>query len=589
MKKLFPYFLLLRPYWLPFIIALACGAMYGIASGFGLPFMIDQVFPKIFPNDNSGPALGTWQLIQYIAWFPFVFLIRGASGYFNTYFINYCGIRVLELIRAQVFAKLQRLPISFFHRNQEGDLLSRVISDTGQLQVAVIQVSNDLIKQPLTFIGAITALIVMAIQREGMAFVLLCLVVIPICVFPIRRIGEILMNKALSMQEKAGDLTSVLSENLGAYKEVRAYNLEQREIDRFSGVSENFINARMKVIKYSNMLTPIIEIITAVGISAAIFQAARQSIQLDAVVPVIVALYMSYEPIKKLGGIHNSIKQALASLNRLEDIIGGEETISNSDHPMKLDKVKGDLEFKGVSFSYTNREDEQNSIPALVDINLKISAGEVVALVGPSGGGKTTLAGLLPRFHDPVKGSVLLDGIDLRNLYLNEVREAVALVPQKPFLFDVDVEKNIKLGHSIYTQSTIQEVCKSAYADEFVNEFEDGYQERLGEKGNRLSGGQLQRLALARAFYKNSPLLVLDEATSALDAENEEKIHEAMANLIKGKTTLLIAHRFSSLRLATRILVMNKGRIIADGSHDKVYEECELYRTLYDQQNEGLS
>jgi subfamily B ATP-binding cassette protein MsbA len=397
------------------------------------------------------------------------------------------------------------------------------------------------------------------------------------------------MNKALSMQEKAGDLTSVLSENLGAYKEVRAYNLEQREIDRFSGVSENFINARMKVIKYSNMLTPIIEIITAVGISAAIFQASRQSIQLDAVVPVIVALYMSYEPIKKLGGIHNSIKQALASLNRLEDIIEGEETISNSDHPMKLDKVKGDLEFKGVSFSYTNRADEQNSIPALVDINLKISAGEVVALVGPSGGGKTTLAGLLPRFHDPVKGSVLLDGIDLRNLYLNEVREAVALVPQKPFLFDLDVERNIKLGHSIYTQSTIQEVCKSAYADEFVNEFEDGYQERLGEKGNRLSGGQLQRLALARAFYKNSPLLVLDEATSALDAENEEKIHEAMANLIKGKTTLLIAHRFSSLRLATRILVMNKGRIIADGSHEKVYEECELYRTLYDQQNEGLS
>jgi subfamily B ATP-binding cassette protein MsbA len=188
-----------------------------------------------------------------------------------------------------------------------------------------------------------------------------------------------------------------------------------------------------------------------------------------------------------------------------------------------------------------------------------------------------------------VKGSVLLDGIDLRNLYLNEVREAVALVPQKPFLFDLDVERNIKLGHSIYTQSTIQEVCKSAYADEFVNEFEDGYQERLGEKGNRLSGGQLQRLALARAFYKNSPLLVLDEATSALDAENEEKIHEAMANLIKGKTTLLIAHRFSSLRLATRILVMNKGRIIADGSHEKVYEECELYRTLYDQQNEGLS
>ena len=224
-----------------------------------------------------------------------------------------------------------------------------------------------------------------------------------------------------------------------------------------------------------------------------------------------------------------------------------------------------------------------------IDINLKISSGEVVALVGPSGGGKSTLAGLLPRFYDPEKGSVLLDGMNLRDLSLHDVRDAVALVPQKPFLFDLDVEKNIELGKSKYTDATINEVCQLAYAEEFINEFEQGYQERLGEKGSRLSGGQLQRLALARAFFKNSPLLVLDEATSALDAENEDKIHEAMAQLIKGKTTLLIAHRFSSLKLASRILVMDKGRIIADGPHDEVYKNCDLYRTLYDQQNEGLS
>ena len=464
-----------------------------------------------------------------------------------------------------------------------------MISDTGQLQAGILQVSNDLIKQPITFIGAITALIVMAVQREGMAFVLLCLVVIPICVFPIRRIGELLLNKALNMQEKAGNLTSILSENLSAYKEVRAFNLESREKERFSNVSENFIDARMKVIKYSHMLTPLIEIITAVGISAAIFQASRKSIQLDAVVPVIVALYMSYEPVKKLGGIHTSIKQALASLERLEDILETDESISNPTEPTEIKKIRGELEFNNVSYSYSNRKEEVNEIPALIDINLKISSGEVVALVGPSGGGKSTLAGLLPRFYDPEKGSVLLDGMNLRDLSLHDVRDAVALVPQKPFLFDLDVEKNIELGKSKYTEATINEVCQLAYADEFINEFEQGYQERLGEKGSRLSGGQLQRLALARAFFKNSPLLVLDEATSALDAENEDKIHEAMAQLIKGKTTLLIAHRFSSLKLASRILVMDKGRIIADGPHDEVYKNCELYRTLYDQQNEGLS
>ena len=589
MKKLLPYFLLLRPYWFPFSVALVCGVIYGASSGFGLPYMIDQVFPKIFPGENTKLELSKLELLMYVSWFPIVFLIRGVSGYFNTYFINYCGIRVLERIRTQIFAKLQRLPISFFQRNQEGDLLSRIVSDTGQLQAGILQVSNDLIKQPITFIGAISALIVMAIQREGMGFVLLCLLVIPVCVFPIRKIGGLLMSRALKMQEKAGGLTSVLSENLSAYKEVRAFNLEDREITRFSKISEKFVLARMKVIKYSHMLTPIIEIITAIGITAAIFQASFQSIHLDAVVPVIVALYMSYEPIKKLGGIHNAIKQSLASLQRLEDIIEAEETVSNSDHEVDIDEIKGEISFKDVSFSYRGRSGEKIEQPAIKNVNLKISSGEVVALVGPSGAGKTTLSGLLSRFYDPTKGSILLDGVDLRNIGLNKLRDAVALVPQKPFLFDMDVQTNIELGKSVYTKSNVNEVCKLAYADEFVDQFENKYSERLGEKGNRLSGGQLQRLALARAFYKNSPILVLDEATSALDAENEEKIHDAMHKLIQGKTTFLIAHRFSSLRLANRIIVMDKGEIIADGSHEQVYASCQLYKTLYDQQKEGLS
>ncbi len=589
MKKLLPYFLLLRPYWFPFSVALVCGIVYGVSSGFGLPYMIDQVFPKIFPGENTKLGLSKWELLIYVSWFPIVFFIRGVSGYFNTYFINYCGIRVLEKIRSQNFAKLQRLPIAFFQRNQEGDLLSRVVSDTAQLQAGILQVSNDLIKQPITFIGAISALIVMAIQRDGMAFVLLCLLVIPVCVFPIRRIGELLMSRALKMQEKAGDLTSVLSENLSAYKEVRAFNLEDNEITRFSKISEKFVLARMKVIKYSHMLTPIIEIITAIGITAAIFQASQQSIHLDAVIPVIVALYMSYEPIKKLGGIHNAIKQSLASLQRLEDILNAEETVSNTDNEVDIDEIKGEISFKNVSFSYNVRSGETSELPALKDLNLQISAGEVVALVGPSGAGKTTLSGLLSRFYDPTKGSILLDGVDLRNIGLNKLRDAVALVPQKPFLFDMDVQTNIELGKSVYTKSNVNEVCKLAYADEFVEQFENKYSERLGEKGNRLSGGQLQRLALARAFYKNSPILVLDEATSALDADNEEKIHDAMHKLIQGKTTFLIAHRFSSLRLANRIIVMDKGEIIADGSHEQVYASCLLYKTLYDQQNEGLS
>lgn len=584
LSRLLPYFLMLRPLWLPFSGALVCGLVYGISSGFGLPYMVDQVFPKIFPSEGSSAPqnLSSQQLALYVAWLPAVFLIRGVSGYCNSYLISYCGVRVLEKIRLQVFSKMQMLPLSFFQKNKAGDLLSRISSDTGQIQTTLLSVSNDLIRQPVTFVGALSALVVMALQREGMAFVLLCLVVIPVCIFPIRRVGEILMRKALGMQEMAGNMTAVLSENLSASREIRAFNLQEQETKKFHDSSKRFFNARMKLIKYSNLLTPIIEIITAVGISVAIFQASRTSIRLDAVVPVIMALYLSYDPIKKLGAIQNQIKQAFASIQRLDHILKAEETVRDADSPISQ-KVKGELRFENVSFTY--QENDLDSPPALLQINLKIEPGEVVALVGPSGAGKTTFASLLPRFFDPSSGSILLDGIDLRNFSLHALREAVAMVPQKPFLFDLSVRQNIHLGQSQYSNAEIEKAAELSHCLEFIQDLPGQFEQRLGENGSLLSGGQVQRLAMARAFHRNSPILILDEATSALDSENEEKIHQAMSELIKGKTTLLIAHRFSSIRLANRIIVLDEGKIVADGSHDEIHQSCTLYRRLYDQQN----
>lgn len=549
--------------------------------------MVDQVFPVIFANDENQQSnpLSFFELALYVSWLPAVFLIRGLSGYFNTYLISFCGIRVLEKIRLQVFSKLQKLPLLFFQKNQAGDLLSRVNSDTSQIQIAVLHVSNDLIKQPVTFLGALSALVVMALQRDGMAFVLLCLAVIPVCIFPIRRVGEILMRKALGMQEMAGSMTSVISENLSAPKEIRALNLEERENKRFQESSTKFFNARMKVIKYSNVLTPIIEIITAIGISVAIYQASRSSIRLDAVVPVIMALYLSYEPIKKIGTIQNQVKQALASIQRLDHIILAKESIRDTDSPI-YQEIKGGLRFKNVSFTYVP---DQNDLPfALSNLNLSIAPGEVVALVGPSGSGKTTFASLLPRFFDPSSGSIFLDDVNLKNFSLADLRESIALVSQNPFLFDLSVRENIELGKSKYTHFSIEEAAILSNASSFIDELPDKFEEKLGEKGSRLSGGQIQRLALARAFYRNSPILILDEATSALDSTNEEKVHEAMSRLIKGKTTLLIAHRFSSVRFASRIIVFENGNIISDGSHESVYKECSLYRGLFDKQNQGL-
>ena len=584
-SRLFPYFLLLKPLWFPFLCALLCGVLYGVSSGFGLPYMIDQIFPKIFPNENADLAeeLTSFELLLYVVWFPAVFFIRGVSGYFNTYLINFCGVRILEKIRVDVFTKLQKLPLSFFQNNQEGDLLSRVSSDTGQLQSAVLTISNDSIKQPVTFLGAISALFLIALQNEGMSFVLLCLLVIPVCIFPIRKIGEIILKKALGMQELAGGMTAILSENLSATREVRAFNLEKREVDRFQKSSQEYLGARMKVIKYSNLLTPVIEIITALGISFAIFQASRTEIRLESFIPVIMALYMSYEPIKKLGAIQNQIKQALASIHRIEEILNADELVLDSKEPVSK-RIKGDIEFKNVCYSY-----KENREKALHNLNFTISSGEVIALVGPSGAGKTTIANLLPRFFDPVSGEIKLDGVSLSDYSLKNLRESIAIVPQKPFLFDLSVLGNIELGYSQYTDKDPMEAADLSNSTEFINNLPAKFQERLGEDGSRLSGGQIQRLAMARAFYKNAPILILDEATSALDSENEEKIQESLKILMKGKTTFLIAHRFSSIRLAKRILVINKGEIIADGSHEVVYSSCDLYRSLYDQQIEDIN
>lgn len=616
MKRFWPYLKMLRPVKWHFSWAIFFGILYGLSSGFGLPFVTDQILPRIFnqaeyahiseeirkeltpeqletitgevdkvltPGQRQAlgwdeeSASGSWGLILAVAFLPFAFLVRGVSGFANTYLIHYCGVRVLEQVRCRVFSKLQILPLSFFQKHNSGELVSRVVVDTTQLQNGLVFVANDLVKQPVTFIGAIGALIFLSFRENDLVFFLLCLLTIPLAVLPIRFVGKKMLKKARMMQTEAGDLTGILSENLSAPREVRAFNLREREEKRFFDSVRSYFGHQMKVVKYGNILSPTIEIISAFGIAIAIYYSARRGVTLEQVVPLVFALYMSYEPVKKLGLIHSRIRQATASLERIEYILDAPEDVPDPSRPQPLRVSEGKISFDNVSFAY-------ETAPTLSGIDLTIRGGEVVALVGPSGAGKSTFANLVSRFYDVGEGAVRIDDTDIRTVAKKDLCESIALVSQDPVLFNDTVVENIRIGRLDATREEVEEAARNAFAHEFITGLERGYETIVGEKGTRLSGGQKQRIALARAFLRDAPILILDEATSALDTESEQKIQKALERLLPGKTALVIAHRFSTIRSATRVLVFNEGRIIADGPHERVYAENDLYRDLYDKQ-----
>ncbi len=574
MKKFLPYFKLILPFRKQFLLASLFGAIAAITNGFGLPFMLESVLPKVF----NGKIIDPWILIGTVLYLPIVFMIRGISGFLNAYLINYCGLKVLEEIRSKLFFKIQELSLSAFFQKKTGDFYSRILSDTQELQTAVTSIAKDVIVQPITLLGALGYLIYACFQREEMMFVLVSLSVIPVCVLPIRYVGKNLLKRAIQMQEESANLSQVVQENLQGAKEVRSYCLEQNELNRFSLSIRKFFRYQLKVIKYSQVLTPSIEIITTFGVAGSIYYASISGIQWEELTPLIAALYLSYDPIKKLGGISNHLKRGEASLKRIEEVIYLKDPIIEPTSPMDWQTVQGKIEFKNVHFKYSE-------VPVIENLNLSIQPGEVVALVGASGAGKSTLAQMIPKFYTPTSGSVLVDGIDLKDLAKQTIRKNIAIVSQDTFLFNDTIRSNILLGNPSATDLEIVESCKRAYAHEFIELLENGYDTMAGDRGASLSGGQKQRISIARAFLKKASILILDEATSSLDSESEMKIQNALGELVQGKTVIIIAHRFSTIQMADRIVVLDRGKVVGNGKHLELIESCESYKTLYELQN----
>ena len=587
MNRYYPYFKYLRVVRWQFVGGVLAGLVYALASGLGMPLMVDVVFPVLFKAADKGnhawysiwmtEMLGSISherlLFLTCLWIPLIFLFRAVASYTNSYLIQYVGQRVLEDIRLDLFIKLQSLPLSFFKKNKSGDLLARLMSDTAVLKQIVANVSSDLIKQPATLLGALTYLVIKAYKDHSFFIALIAMISVPLCVLLIRAAGKKLAKRARALQDQGGTMTAALAETLQAPLEIRAYNLEQRQTKAFRKRTNDMLRVSMKVVKYRQAISPSIELVAATGFAVALFLGVRAGMTLESFLGLGMALFMSYEPIKKLGMVHSLIKQGDAAIDRIDFIAREPDTLLDPKNPLAMKPLRDAIRFQNLSFAYGDE-------PVLKNVELEIPIGQVVALVGPSGAGKSTFAHLIPRFYDPQDGKITFDGTDIRDFTKKDLRNVIAVVPQMPSLFLGSIAENIRIGRESATEAEVIEAARKAHAHEFIMTLPQGYHTEVGERGDLLSGGQRQRIAIARAFLKDAPVLILDEATSALDSESEAMVQQALAALVQGRTTFIIAHRYSTITIADRVLVFQQGRIIADGNHETLRETDPTYQSM---------
>ncbi len=593
MKKLI-YFLkrFLMPHIFLFITVLGTGVLAASSSGLGVPLLVKYVFPVVFREEGGAmpellvlfPSLlelsPNTLLMLACAALPAIFIVRGVSVWLNAVMVNVLGIRILETLRMAVFNRVQELPVAFIEERQKGDIISRVVADTQNVQNILSSIANDLVKQPITCICALSAFIWLLVQSGHGILFLVNVAFIGLAAWPIIIFGRRISQKALRAQEGLGALNASIQQNLETQREVRAYALEEREIRDFRVVSDGYCNNYVKLVKYQKALIPVMEIVTSLALAFLLVRGKQLGMSLTDFIAMAGALFFAFDSMKRAGNAFNRFNEAQGGLARLSEVLEEPNTIPDPEVPVKLQQpVRGDITFRNVTFAYN-----KDSGPALRDINVHIPAGQIVGLVGPSGAGKTTFASLIPRFYEVSSGSLELDGVDIRSLAQHDLREELSLVGQQALLFTGTIRDNIRLGKLNATDAEIKEAADAAAVTKFLDSQSKGLDTKLGQGGAGLSGGQRQRVAIARAFVKNAPVLILDEATASLDAESEREIQESLDELAKGRTTLIVAHRFSTIRNADRILVFEGGRIVGDGSHEELYTTCPLYKELYDRQ-----
>lgn len=587
------YFLkrFLMPHLGMFVLVLCTGFVAAAASGAGVPFMVKYVLPVVFRNESGAtpelltlfPTLETLSpetlLLLACASMPAIFLVRGVAMWGNAVLVNVLGIRILETLRMQVFSRVQELPIAFMESRKKGDVISRILTDTANVQNILTTVSNDLIKQPITALCAISAFVFLLVTSGHGILFLVNVLFIALAAWPIIEFGRRISQKSQRAQQGLGELNSAVQQNLENQREVRAYAMEERQIEDFAQVSARLRTNLVKLVKYQKALIPVMEVVTALAMAFLLVRGRLYGLQLTDFMAIAAALFFAFDSMKRAGTAWNRFNEAQGAIKRLAEVLLEPDSIPEPENPKAFEApVRGEIRFRNVTFGY------EPDKPVLRGVDLTIPAGQIVGLVGPSGSGKTTFASLIPRFYEVSQGAVEVDGIDVRELRSHDLREQLSLVGQQALLFAGTIRENIRLGRLDASDEEITAAADSAAVSKFLESQPQGIDTELGQGGAGLSGGQRQRVAIARAFVKDAPILILDEATASLDAESEREIQEELDKLAQGRTTLIVAHRFSTIRNAHRILVFDYGRIVGDGTHEKLYANCSLYKELYDRQ-----
>lgn len=586
----------LLPHKWVFCGALLTGLMVSATSGLGIPIMLKYVFPVVFYTPGSSaevpklltmsPWLAEQQavnpslvLMMACAALPVVFLLRGLFMWVNAMVVSYLGIRITTKLRLDVFSRVLELPMAFLERREKGDIISRIMADANQVQMVLTNIANDLFKQPITCAVTLCTFIYLLISSGQSGLFVVNLLLIGLAIGPVIQFGRRISKRAKEALTKLGKLNTTVQQNLETIREVRAYGMEERQIHEFARVADEYCRNSLKLVKYQRAIIPLMEVVTSAALSYLLVCGRESGMQLNDFLALAATLFFMFDSMKRTANAFNRLNEAQGALTRLEEILLAPNDMPEPAEPVELpQKIRGDIRFRHVSFAY-----EQGK-PVLQDVDVHIPAGQVVGLVGSSGAGKTTFASLIPRFYDVSDGALLIDGIDVRDMRRHDLREQLALVGQQALLFAGSISENIALGRPGAEEKDILAAADSAAVSAFLATQPRGINTMIGEGGNGLSGGQRQRVAIARAFVKDAPILILDEATASLDAESERDIQKEIETLARGRTTLIVAHRFSTIRHVERILVFDHGRIVGDGPHEQLYSSCPIYRELYDRQ-----